>query len=244
MAMFPVANTVATVTQPPPLVATPLPESISTQRVPFDNVAPSFSSAQVYNNARGNGAIPTPAEAAPAPAVSSLSPTASAVTSPASSVGAPATFLAQLIGQSLPSSSTAASSFLAQYEQMVINSYVKYGNSYATFPRPVAEPSPYDKFVEQQRAAQPAPQPAAQPQPQPAAAQQAPPPQAAPFIAAAPVVEKPAAEPQAKPQPFTRKHQDTIKLAAAPATAPKLAAGAYQASAARLGDATANAVTA
>jgi hypothetical protein len=135
--MFPVvANSSATAPAPPTLVATSLPENFA-QRVPYTNVSPSVSSVQIRNNASGNGSYASVDYVAQlsVPVIEGEGATG-AVDSVASSK-IPAAFLAQIIGQDVPPSLQGAlSNVLASYDQLVVNSFVKYRPSNAQLPPP------------------------------------------------------------------------------------------------------------
>jgi hypothetical protein len=143
--MFPaLVNVTNLAPVPTALVATPLPDSIAL-RVPIDTTPPPVSSAQIYNNARGNGSY-TPSKSAaelsvPVSAPANISPP---IVSSASPTNIPATFLAQLIAQNVPVElQSTLSGVLVQYEKMLNNSLVKFGNSYASLPPP---PQPSNSF--------------------------------------------------------------------------------------------------
>jgi len=137
--MLPVVPNLSSYTLPTPIVNTTVPGTAITH-VPYDNVAPSVSSASVDNNARGNSnSAPAPtappvAEAPPA----QVTPLPSVLTGVPSglNISAQATFIAQLAGQD---TSPETQVILVQYEKMVANSNVKYAPSEAF--RPQAEPS-------------------------------------------------------------------------------------------------------
>lgn len=147
--MLPVVNSIYLPTQAP-LVNTVTPGTTITH-VPYDNVAPSVSSAQTDPNARGNSSYISIQEEAPAAAQSESEQIVSASRLTGGAPGAPATFLAQLIAQG--SGETAA--ILAQYEKMVAYSNVKYKPSNAF--KPPAEPLGVFGHLLQQAHAQPAP---------------------------------------------------------------------------------------
>lgn len=149
--MLPVVNASAIPAQPS-FVATFIPGNNAVLHVPYDNVAPSVSSVQIQNNARGNSAAPPPAgqpavSAAPAPAVSAALATASG----SLAAGAGVTFFAQVIGQG---ASLEAQGMLVQYEKMVALAQVKYKPSNASLPPP--EPAGvFGRILQQEKAAPP-----------------------------------------------------------------------------------------
>jgi hypothetical protein len=151
--MMPLVNTTSSFITPPPLVNTTTPGT-TIAHVPYDNIAPSVSSAQVDNNARGNStptASPAPAAAPaqPDPDVPSSFSLALTNASGNFSTAAPATFLAQLMGQDL---SPEAKAVLVQYEKLVNIGNVKYKPSNAL--KPEAEPSNiFGKILQSERAA-------------------------------------------------------------------------------------------
>lgn len=240
--MIPAANIVVVSPPPTTLVNTPLPDTIAAVRVPPDNITPSFSNVQINNNARGNSGALVLAETPPPAAAASVSAGAVATGGSLPGYGAPATFLAQLIGQNI--AGAPLNGYLQQYETMIRNSLVKYGNSGAFAPPP--QPSAYEKFVAQQRLEQPSAPQQARLQPAPEASTQTQP--ALPIaaaIAAAPQRSQPV---QVKPQAATPESKEAppsapIKLAQAPAAIPSQAANAYQASAARIDAAAPQATT-
>lgn len=133
--MLPVTPNVTSYTLPPPIVNTTVPGT-SVAHVPYDNVAPSVSSAQIDNNTRGNSNAPAQSAPPPPPALTTettgYTPLASFTSAPAAGLGAQATFIAQLAGQDL---SPESKGVLVEYEKMVANSNVKYMPSEAFKPQ-------------------------------------------------------------------------------------------------------------
>src|SRR5690348_10236021 len=100
--MLPVVPNVTNYTLPTPIVNTTVPGT-AVAHVPYDNVAPSVSSPQVDNNARGNSSaanLPSapPAPSAELPALTLYSPVLTEAAT-GFNPGAQATFIAQLAGQ-------------------------------------------------------------------------------------------------------------------------------------------------
>lgn len=152
--MIPVTNTANTFTTPPPIVNTTTPGT-NELHVPPTTVAPSFSSPQVDNNARGNSTIVrqnienTPQQTAANINAANVGVPQS--TADKFTLGAQTNFLAQLIGQDITPS---VQGVLAQYEKLVNISNVKYAPSNAF--KPEAQPSSlFSKFL---TADQPEPQ--------------------------------------------------------------------------------------
>lgn len=138
--MLPVVASTNTFSFQTPLVNTTTPGTNIT-RVPYDNVAPSVSSAQVDNNTQGNNTIVSSSnQQAPA------SETAAAAEEGASgflnqiqrsvsaslSSGVQSTFVAQLAAQD---SSPETNGILVEYEKLVANANVKYKPSNAAKPQ-------------------------------------------------------------------------------------------------------------
>lgn len=124
---------------PVSLAGATLPGSV-VAHVPYDNVAPSISSAEVNNNASPNSEMATSDQAAAIQAdANDGEQTSSAAANNAAqnqSGGAQATFIAQLISQDI---SPPAQTILVQYEKLVAISNVKYKPSNAS--KPAAAPS-------------------------------------------------------------------------------------------------------
>lgn len=162
MAMLPVASVNNPV--PVPIVNTTLPGTVVVH-VPYDNVAPSISSAQVNNNASPNSEAAAAEEETAtdqADAVSEEAQAASNATSNAapSLPGPQATFLAQLLSQD---GSPPVQTILVQYEKLNALGNVKYKPSNAF--RPTQAPA--NTFGQLLQESRPAPtiQPAAAPTP-------------------------------------------------------------------------------
>ncbi len=236
--MIPISNTVNPFPQPVTLVATALPET-NAVRAPVYTVPPSFSSPQVNNNARGNGGAYVPIDNPPvAVAETPVRNISGSFREPLSaSGGVQAPFLAQLISQYSPTTLQGVlGGVLSEYEKMVFNSYVKYGNSYAALVQTQHHAQPSDAFarVLQQETPEPAPQPAA-----PVKAEAAPIPQPSPPIEQVAAASLPAAA----AAPLPQKERTEIKApaqnplptvkAAAPKAAPAAGAIAYLLTAAR-----------
>ena len=134
--MLPLASVYSTNPIQTPLVNTALPGSAVTH-VPYDNVAPSVSNAQVENNTKGNSEISSAAASEP-PASENAAASAAAAAGDAANLGtiAQATFLAQLASQD---SSPATQVILVEYEKLVSISSIKYKPSNAQ--KPEAGPS-------------------------------------------------------------------------------------------------------
>lgn len=131
-----------------PLINTAVPGS-AIVHMPYDNVAPSVSSAQTDPNARGNSTPPPEEEHAPA--APPPSPFPNFLSNPAVSSSVQATFLAQLISQDASPETTG---ILVQYEKLVAFSNVKYKPSNAMKPAP--EPSGvFGKLLQEERAEPP-----------------------------------------------------------------------------------------
>jgi hypothetical protein len=197
------------------------------ERVPATNVPPSVSSVQVSNNARGNGSYApienTAALSVPVVSAETGGGTAGSITSS----NIPAPFLAQIIGQDVPVAlQNTLSNVLAAYDQLVVNSFVKYRPSDATVPPP-APAGVFGRLLAQEQPSQPVaqPQPSVAEPPQQQAQQPAPPVQAEPQIQPAlpaqtaqvaelepqPVIEKPA--PQQRSEPVKKSSQPTLSSA-------------------------------
>lgn len=121
--------------QQAPLVNTAILGSEAT-RVPYDNVAPSVSNAQVDNNTKGNS-TPFASPAAPAPS-SELSASAFALPSAAGTspvISLPTNFIAQILGQDISGNlDSVTRGILVAYERLVALSDVKYKPSNALKP--------------------------------------------------------------------------------------------------------------
>lgn len=137
--MLPVSAATNTYTTPTPIVNTTIPGTTNTHTPPTI-VAPSFSSAQIDNNARGNSEyIQSQTQELSAPALTpSTNKSVGVPQSPAErfTLGAQTNFLAQIIGQD---STPEVRGVLIQYEKMVSISNVKYAPSEAF--RPQEQPS-------------------------------------------------------------------------------------------------------
>lgn len=136
--MLPVTAASA-ITTPPPIVNTTIPGT-NEVHAPPTTVAPSFSTAQLDNNARGNTTTSRP-QADVAPQSTGLSAPSPNVGVPPSAsekytLGAQTNFLAQLIGQDITPS---VQGVLVQYEKLVNIGNVKYKPSDAM--KPQAQPS-------------------------------------------------------------------------------------------------------
>ena len=145
--MIPTVSTVS-ILPPVTLVNTSVPGSIAL-RAPIDSVAPSVSSAQLDNNARGSStALAAPAAssaAAPSPADSfALLPSSNSADGIAT---AQTNFFAQLIGQG---GGQDAHSLLVVYERLVENSQVRYKPSNADLPAP-APSGVYGRILQQEK---------------------------------------------------------------------------------------------
>ena len=172
-------NSIATT---PTLVATALPNSIAL-RVPYDNVAPSVSSAQLDNNASGNrNSLPkteVPQTVASTASANEKFFLSSLANSTSFSASAQTTFLAQLASGDI---SPEVRSIFAQYDKLVSYANVKYKPSNAGKP---SEPSSlFGAFLKQEL--------------YPETDFVAPPPQVELPVASAESVQLP--EPQAQPQ--------------------------------------------
>ncbi len=129
----PIGNNAA-LPQPLTLVATPLPNS-NALRVPYDNVAPSVSNAQLDNNASSNrNYLPKTESSQTAPLTTSSNENfslAALANSTSFSASAQTTFLAQLASGDF---SPEARSLFAQYDKLVSYANVKYKPSNAGKP--------------------------------------------------------------------------------------------------------------
>jgi hypothetical protein len=215
---------IATVQAQPPvqttLVATQIPDT-NTLRAPYDSIAPSVSSAQIRDNARGNGGavVLALAEAPQAAAASSASipfiVPAFYSTSPGLSAGAQTNFLAQLLAQQ-PGGQGTLAGMMVEYEKLVVFSQVKYKPSNATLPPP--QPAGlFGKMMQLEKAAP------AQP---PAAQMMADAPDAAPVLVRATV---PARASSQAPDTDAPSQDEVFTQAEAP-SAPAVVIGAYLAS--------------
>jgi hypothetical protein len=201
-----------------PIINTVTPGTTVTH-VPYDNVAPSVSNAQVDNNASSNNAAAPAAEPPPAPADTADTQAfyASLANGAASTApGAQATFLTQLIAQDL---SPPVQTILMQYEKLVAFSNVKYKPSNAFRP----EPAPSGEFG---RILQQESPPVQSAQPLPAAP--------------APVSEEPAAATTVQveipvPKPVKSSAGDTRAFTGNSASRATQISGAYTAAATRAG---------
>ena len=153
--MIPITSTSA-VTTPPPIVNTTTPGTNETH-LPSTMVAPSFSSAQLDNNASGNNTI-VKASMPDVPQTQTLAAaTSSNVGVPQSAsdkftLGAQTNFIAQLIAQG--DNSPSAQGVLVQYEKLVNIANVKYKPSDAA--KPQEQPSNlFGKLVQQSEHDQP-----------------------------------------------------------------------------------------
>lgn len=142
---------------PPPVINTMLPGA-TIAHVPYDNVAPSVSNAEVNNNASNNNTPPP----APAPeAASSLSVEEafsnylSGSAAPVLNINAQATFLAQLIGQDITVPPETAG-LMVQYEKLDAFSNVKYKPSNAQKPE-TAPSGAFSRLLQAEPAAPAAP---------------------------------------------------------------------------------------
>jgi hypothetical protein len=154
-----------------PLVNTTLPGTAATH-VPYDNVSPPISNAQVNNNASPNSEAAAASEeattaAAAQDAEEQASPAPNIAAQSQGAVAAP--FLTQLMSQD---GSVPAQVILVQYENMIAISNVKYKPSNALKP-PAAPANVFGQILQQNKPAVQvqAPQPA-QPQQQPQTSQQ------------------------------------------------------------------------
>lgn len=123
----------STIPQPVTLVSTALPNSIAL-RVPYDNVSPSVSSAELNNNASGNRTNLPKTEAGfqTSPAQPEIENIASQKTYPSASNNSVQTnFLAQLAAGDI---SSEVRGIFAQYEKLVSFANVKYKPSNAGKP--------------------------------------------------------------------------------------------------------------
>lgn len=147
--MMPVITNTAIYTSATPLVSTAVPGS-AIARVPYDNVAPSVSNAQIENNARGNsGGAVAEAEAAAASAPQENISASLPASSQSLNASAQAAFVAQLAAQDMsPEGQTA----LAEYEKMVVYSDVKYKPSNATKPAPMPS-GVFGRIMQEERVA-------------------------------------------------------------------------------------------
>lgn len=247
--MIPVINTAVNI--PPAqtaLVATPLPDT-NTLRVPFDNVPPSVSNAQVNNNARGNGAYAAVESVDYAVPVASASTAAAAGSQSSVAPGIPAAFIAQLVGQQMPVALQGAlGGVLAEYEKMIVSSFTKYRPSNASLPPPPPS-GVYGRILQQERAARVAPAPPAvadKQQPvervEPVAQPSAPPLQVEVEIAA-PMAEVAVAQPVQTAAPVAVREPAAPVEPSAPIVLPASAAGAYQATSLRVQTTTPASVT-
>lgn len=151
--MLPVSVT-STITTPPPIVNTTTPGT-NDVHTPPTIVAPSFSSPQADNNARGNNTRVALPEQQPlsTPQAPPSSPAVGVPQSPADkfTLGAQTNFLAQLIGQDITPS---VQGVLVQYEKLVNISNVKYKPSDAL--KPQAQPSSlFGKLLQVENQAEP-----------------------------------------------------------------------------------------
>lgn len=234
--MMPLVNNASSFLTPPPLVNTTTPGT-TVAHVPYDNVAPSFSSAQIDNNTRGNSspAAAPPQQAAPLPPpAENASPFSLALTNAEGnfSTAAPATFLAQLMGQDL---SPEARSVLVQYEKLVNIGNVKYKPSNAQ--KPESEPTGvFGKILQTERASGPRPAPELA---SPLLAAQAPAPQnvSAAVSAAVQDIQQLQRNNKSTPPAAEPELLDTPTVAASPITRPTpRLISAYAATASRLGN--------
>lgn len=238
--MIPVINTAVNI--PPAqtvLVATPLPDT-NTLRVPFDNVPPSVSNAQINNNARGNGAYAAVESVDYAVPVTSASAPAAAPGQSSIAPGIPAAFIAQLVGQQMPVALQGAlGGVLAEYEKMIVSSFTKYRPSNASLPPPPPS-GVYGRILQQERAARVAPAPPAvadKQQPaervEPVAQPAAPLPQIEAEIAA-PIAEVTVAQPAQAAAPVVAREPAAPVQLSEPIVLPASAANAYQATSLRV----------
>lgn len=142
----PIGNNAA-LPQPLTLVATPLPNS-NALRVPYDNVAPSVSNAQLDNNASSNrNYLPKTESSQTAPLTTSSNENfslAALANSTSFSASAQTTFLAQLASGDF---SPEARSLFAQYDKLVSYANVKYKPSNAG--KPTEPVSLFGEFLKQ-----------------------------------------------------------------------------------------------
>jgi len=179
--MIPPINTLAnTALLQAPLINTALPGSTVTH-VPYDNVSPSVSNAQVENNSTSNGNIPAAAQQEAAAASDAQASEAFFATlngtQQSQNAGVQATFLAQLLAQD---GSPEMHIILVQYEKLVALANVKYKPSNAGKP-----PEPSNIFGQILHQEQPV-------QAVPLSEAIAPPPSAAPVAMAMPIYVPPA----------------------------------------------------
>lgn len=119
---------------PPAMIATPMPDTAGTLRVPPTDVAPSFSNEQVSNESRGtkNPAARVVSNQPPTQGTQGAF-TESPNPAPQLQSNAQTNFLAQLISQDI---SPQATIYLAEYQKLVYFSNVKYKPSNAGKPAP------------------------------------------------------------------------------------------------------------
>lgn len=222
--MLPVVANVNPYALQTPIVNTVTPGT-TLVHVPYDNVAPSVSSATIDTNARGNSnALVVASEAAPEATPPTPFSNVLQNSQGPQNIGAQATFLAQLIGQD---SSPETTGILIQYEKLAVMANVKYKPSYAFKPPP--EPAGVFGRILQSEKVEARPEPQAQ--------QAAAPTQAATANASnnAPVA---AVQPRPALQKSTRSAGDIAKAANVQTTAARTATphiiSAYAASAARV----------
>lgn len=184
--MLPVASSTNYIPIQSPLINTAIPGSAITH-VPYDNVAPSVSNAQVDNNTAGSVPVVVAEEqdTAPPPQTTSDTSPFPAVQSGAQqsqNVGVQAAFLAQLLADD---GSPEIRTILVQYEKMLALSNVKYKPSNAL--KPTEEPaSSYESLLQSsstpkvQLPPPPVATPVVQKTTEPAPAPQTPAPQAKP----------------------------------------------------------------
>jgi len=162
--MIPSVNIAAPYVPPPTPVTGTAVAGNSILHVPPDNVAPSVSSVQIHNNARGNSTA-TPSNEAPEEIVETVEneevPQRVTTRSGGQLASAQTTFLAQLAGQE---DSPQANVILVQYEKLVAFSNVKYKPSNAL--KPEAEPAGiFGRIMQEEKTSAPVQQEAPPPPP-------------------------------------------------------------------------------
>ena len=237
--MLPVVASTNTFSFQTPLVNTTIPGT-NVARVPYDNVAPSVSNAQIENNTQANTTIVSQQQQSPADVATDTSLTESGSSaflaqqqrsvSASLSSGVQSTFVAQLAAQD---GSPETQGILVQYEKLVANGNVKYKPSNAQKP----DDGPSSIFGQILQSEKSAPQVAQTPQPPVEVVK--------PETSAQVAVQAVEAAPVEEPRPTTKKSSsDTASAEPAPTSAESSARpdnaqrafiNAYTATAARVG---------
>ena len=155
--MLPIIASVNTFNFQTPLVNTTTPGT-NTVHVPYDNVAPSASDAQVDNNTQGNNTVILPPEQAASydntasTQENNATVSAQLQASTASNAGVQSAFVAQLAAQD---DSPETHVILVQYEKIIANGNVKYQPAQLGLKPQAAPSSVFGRILQGEKAAAP-----------------------------------------------------------------------------------------